>query len=131
MIEPNKSEGPETETRPSKQPRWRKELTLGAVCVGFGLIVLPALIYLVGVPILGAYGGGPHIGAFYGDYFRNLIAGVGRTWFLVVGPYILLVALRLMFWRWRSKLPVNQPPSDDDVAQSPVRKERREPFVAP
>jgi hypothetical protein len=99
--------------------------------VGFSLIVLPALIYLVGVQVLGAYGGGPHIGSFYGDYFRNLIDGVGRTWFVVVGPYCLLIVVRAIFWHWRTKLPVSEAGSNEYAAHSPERKERREPFVAP
>jgi hypothetical protein len=132
MIVATKSPGaPEPEKHEAKHPRLRKELVLGAACFGFGLFVLPALIYLVGVRVLGAYGGGPHIGAFYGDFFRNLIDGAGRTWFIVVGPYFLLIVVRLIFWPWRGKLPTSQPGPSSDLAQPDTRKERREPFVAP
>jgi hypothetical protein len=93
--------------------------------------VLPALIYLVGVQILGAYGGGPHIGAFYGDFFRNLLAGNGRTWFVVLGPYLVITILRLIFWPWGPKLPATQTVTDAHLAEKPKTKERREPFVAP
>jgi len=131
MLEPKPSHAPAADIPPPKHPRWRKELILGSACLGFGLIILPALIYLVGVPVLGAYGGGPHIGSFYGDYFRNLVDGVGRTWFVVVGPYSLLIVIRVIFWRWRTKLPVSEAGSSDAAAHSRERKERREPFVAP
>jgi len=131
MTDPNSSPTPDADTPPAKRSWWRKELILGAIGLGFGLAILPALIYLVGVPILGAYGGGPHIGSFYGDFFRNLIDGVGRTWFVVVGPYLLLVVLRLILLSWRPQLPLNQPGTTGNTAQSAARKERREPFVAP
>jgi hypothetical protein len=127
--------------------RWRKEILLAAGCLGVGLLVLPALIYAVGVPLLGSYGGGEHVGSFYGDFFRNLIGLVGRTWFIVLAPYLLLLVLRLIFWPWGKKLPVNQAgpsdrpgdrpsgQSDSNLAQPiPARTaatQRREPFIAP
>ena len=115
----------------SHRPRWRRELLLAAACLAFGLLMLPALIYGVGVLILGAYGGGPHIGSFYGDFFRNLVSGTGRTWFIVLGPYLFLSALRLIFWPWGRRLPANLPGPGGNSAQLPPTKERREPFVAP
>jgi hypothetical protein len=119
--------------------RWRKEILLAIGCLGSTLLVLPALIYAVGVPLLGAYGGGEHVGSFYGDVFRNLIGLVGRTWFIVLAPYLLLCVLRLIFWPWGRKLPVNQPgPSSENggnlaqsVASPATAKQRREPFIAP
>jgi hypothetical protein len=132
MIDATKSAEPQVaDQAPTKHARWRRELILAASCLGFGLFVLPALIYLVGVPLLGAYGGGPHIGSFYGDFFRNLIGGTGRTWFIVFGTYLVITVLRLIFLPWGTKLPVGQPGAGDDAAQLSARKERREPFVAP
>ena len=116
---------------PASSIRWRKELVLAGVGIGVGLLVLPALIYLVGILILGAYGGGPHIGSFYGDFFRNLFDGAGRTWFIALGPFLLLSLIRLIFWPWRPKLPANQQGPSGDLAQPTPPRERREPFVAP
>jgi hypothetical protein len=110
--------------------RWIKELRLAAICIGCGL-VLPSLIYLVGVNVLGAYGGGPHMGSFYGDFFRNLGAGVGRTWFIVLSPYLLLSAFRFIFWPWGRKLRPPVPDLGAPTARISEVKERREPFVAP
>jgi hypothetical protein len=118
--------------------RWRKEVVLAISCIAVGLLVLPALIYMVGGPILGAYGGGPHIGSFYGDFVRNLGTGVVRTWFIVLAPYLFVSLMRLIFWPWGRKLPDNQPgpsgpsakPAQSRVAGTSTR-ERREPFVAP
>ena len=126
-----------TEIESNPGSRWRKEAVLAIGCIAVGLLILPALIYLVGIQILGTYGGGPHIGSFYGDFLRNLGAGVVRTWFIVLAPYLLLSLLRLIFWPWGRKLPDNQPgpgPSAKPAqapATSPVPRERREPFVAP
>ncbi len=111
--------------------RWRRELALAGICIGFGLLIVPTLIYGVGVQMLGAYGGGPHLGSFYGDYFRNLSSGSVRTWFLVLAPYLLLVGGRLIFWRGSKRDPNNRLDSDEALAQPPPVKERREPFVAP
>jgi len=116
---------------PTASSRWRKQATLAAICLGFGVLILPALIYVVGAKILGAYGGGPGISSFYGDFFRNLISGGLRTWFIVLGPYLLLAVLRLIFWPRRNKLPVNQAGPIDAIAQPTATRERREPFVAP
>ena len=85
--------------------RWRKEALIAAISLGLGFVVLPAVIYGVGVKMLGDYGGGPHIGSFYGEFFRNLAAGTGRTWFIGFAPYLLLWILRLVFWRWERKTP--------------------------
>jgi hypothetical protein len=126
----NSATGSELDGRATTRARWNKELRLAGICVGCGL-VLPALIYLVGANILGAYGGGPHIGSFYGDFFRNLIGGVGRTWFIVLAPYLLLSALRLIFWHWGRKLPPHVAGPSATAARAPEVKERREPFVAP
>jgi hypothetical protein len=115
--------------------RWRTEAVLAISCIAVGLLVLPALIYLVGVPLLGAYGGGPHIGSFYGDFLRNLGTGVVRSWFILLAPYLLISLLRLIFRPWGRKLPDNQPgpsakPAQPRTTGTPTR-ERREPFVAP
>jgi hypothetical protein len=117
-------------------PRWRRELLIALAGIGVGLILLPILIYVVGVPLLGAYGGGSGIGAFYGDFVRNLAAGMLRTWFIVLAPYLLLGLLRLIFWPWgKRQLAVNLTGPTGEPARpkaaSPATRERREPFVAP
>jgi hypothetical protein len=120
------------------KPRLRRELIIAATCLLIGLAILPALIYLVGTFLLGAYGGGPHIGSFFGDFFRNLLSGALRTWFIVLAPYFLLWLLRLIFWRWSGKkaddLPTDSAPHETrkrpESARGTANKERREPFVA-
>lgn len=118
--------------------RLRRELILAGICLVLGLVVLPALIYLVGTQLLGVYGGGPHIGSFYGDFFRNLFSATPRTWFIVVAPYLALWLLRLIFWRWGGEktgispaIPANEASgTTPQPARTPTNKERRDPFVA-
>jgi hypothetical protein len=116
----------------SPRTRLRKELTMAGVFLGLGFVVLPIGIYLVGTAVLGAYGGGPHIGSFFGDFYRNLLDGVGRTWFLVLSPYLAFLLSRALFFRWQapSSTAAEQVP-EPEPARDPQIKERREPFVAP
>ena len=116
--------------------RVRKEVIIAAVCLGLGFILLPAMIYGVGVKMLGDYGGGPHVGSFYGDFFRNLVSGTARSWLIGFAPYLMLSILRLIFWPWGRKSPplVAAPAShgaQPSAAQPGHLAKRREPFVAP
>jgi len=80
--------------------RLRFELAFTAGALALGLFVLPALIYGVGVALLGPYGtegsaGG--WGTFYGDFFADLATPVARAWAIAFGPLILITLLRLVF----------------------------------
>jgi hypothetical protein len=130
----NAAPPPAAPDQTGRRQRIRKECVLAGVCLGIGLIVLPALIYGFGSTVLGAYGGGPHIGSFFGDYFRNLASGTFRTWLLVLTPYLTVLALRFVFRRQRLPIPwVKQadPSGIEPSAQPPASSERRDPFVSP
>ncbi|HTE41071.1 MAG TPA: hypothetical protein VK629_09580 [Steroidobacteraceae bacterium] len=116
----------------------RRELILAASSLAIGVLVLPGLIYGVGTALLGEYGGGPHLGSFYGDFFRNLGGGKLRAWFIVLAPYLFLWLLRIVFRPQR--LPAPQAPDDTEKkvaehtpqrsrAQPATAAKRREPFV--
>lgn len=118
--------------------RWGRELLIAIVAFAVGLLILPAAIYGFGVVLLGPYGGGPHLGSFLGDYFRNLGSGSLRTWFLVLAPYLFSWTMRIVFWRWsRPKKPEDfrELPAIADVPLPPktsrAKGDRREPFVSP
>ena len=51
-------------------PAWRRELRIAALWFGFGLVVMPFLIYLAGVLTLEPYEGG--LLAFLGDHLLDL-----------------------------------------------------------
>jgi hypothetical protein len=134
-------------SEPHSRSRWPRELSIFGAALGFGLLIMPLAVYGVGLSLLGAYSGGPHIGSFLGDYFRNLGSGALRTWFLVASPYLAVLILRAIFRRWRQpKSPEDfrEPPAIADVpipsaakssppsrAASSGKVPRREPFVSP
>lgn len=75
----------------------RKELWLLAWLVGFGLLLLPGLVYAVGAFLLGEYRPGATVGTFYGDLYRELLALSPWAWLLVLGPWLGIQWLRLLW----------------------------------
>lgn len=75
-------------------PFWRRELGFLALLGGFGLLVMPFLIYFAGVLTLGPYEGG--LLAFLGSLMRAVFTATPSAWLLVAGPYLLFTALRLL-----------------------------------
>lgn len=63
----------------------------------FGLLALPALVYLVGQFLLGEYRPGAGMGAFYADLYGQLAAPAPWAWLLVLGPYLGIQLLRLLW----------------------------------
>jgi len=111
----------------------RFEIFLAGGLLLFGLLVLPALIYLTGTLLLGEYSGGTHLGSFLGDFTRDLAGGSARAWSLVVGPYVLVQVGRLIFREFGGKPPAAQPensppqPKSATARSRPDARERREP----
>ena len=75
-------------------PTWRRELRIGALWLGFGLLLMPFLIYLAGVLTLGPYEGG--LLAFLGSLLAAFFTAKPTAWLLVVGPYLLFTSVRLL-----------------------------------
>ena len=75
-------------------PAWRRELRIVALWFGFGLVVMPFLIYLAGFLTLGPYEGG--LLAFLGSLLAAFFTLTPTAWLLVLGPYLLFTALRLL-----------------------------------
>jgi hypothetical protein len=102
--------------------RTRFELIFASVWLAVGLFVLPALIFWVGIVLLGPYGEGQGagMGTFYGDFFGDLAQGEVRAWALTLGPLALITLLRAIFWgaRPRPEAP-DAPPVKAPVAASP------------
>lgn len=82
----------------------RRELLLFAGLAGFGLLVLPALVYLVGVVLLGEYAPGATVGTFYADLYAELAAPALWAWLLVLGPWLGIQWLRLLWLPFRTLL---------------------------
>lgn len=100
---------------PDRRDRLRFELIFASSWLAFGLFVLPALIYGVGMLLLGPYGENKGLGTFYVDFFGDLVAPTGRAWALALGPLVLITVLRLLF------LDVQPKPSDEDESEPPRR----------
>ncbi len=80
-------------------PRARRELTIFAIELLFGLIAMPFLIWYGGSRVLGPYthGDNPHAGPFAlaGDFLLGLLHGSAVFWFVALGPALLLSLVRL------------------------------------
>jgi hypothetical protein len=77
--------------------RLRFELIFATLWLAFGLFLLPAIIYTVGTLLLGPYGENQGLGAFYADFFKDLVEPAGRAWILALGPLVVVYILRLVF----------------------------------
>jgi len=75
--------------------RLQRELRYLGLIAGFGLVVLPFLIYLAGVMTLGPYEGG--LMAFLGSLYGSFVRLEPTAWLLLLaGPYALFWVLRLL-----------------------------------
>ncbi len=75
-------------------PFWRRELGFVALLLGFGLLLMPFLIYLAGVLTLGPYEGG--LLAFLGALLAAFFTAKPSAWLLIAGPYLLFTIVRLL-----------------------------------
>ena len=89
------------ETLPRTTHRLRFELILSSVLLALGLFAVPAIVYWVGIKLLGPYGegAGAALSTFYADFFGDLASGTGRAWSLALGPLVLVSLVRLLFVR--------------------------------
>lgn len=71
-----------------------RELLLAAAALAAGLLLLPLLVWGAGALVLGPYRGGP--ARLWLDYLALLGRGSLAAWVLLLGPYALLLAFRLL-----------------------------------
>lgn len=71
-----------------------RELRYFLLLAGFGLVVLPFLVYLAGLLTLGPYEGG--LPAFLWSLWRAALRLEPSAWLLLLGPYLLFWPLRLL-----------------------------------
>lgn len=77
-----------------QHPRLRRELYIGGGSLAVGFLALPLMIYLAGSLTLGQYQTGD-LGSFLADFFGGLFRGWLPVWGVVLGPYTLVLFLRL------------------------------------
>jgi hypothetical protein len=75
----------------------RREAILLGAFGGFGLLVLPALVYLVGQRLLGEYRPEASMATFYADLYSHLAGFSIWAWLLVLGPWLAVAFLRLLW----------------------------------
>jgi hypothetical protein len=85
--------------------RAAREALLALGLVAFGLILLPALVYLVGQQVVGEYPDG--IGGLYAAVGDALMAGNPLAWILILSPYVTIQLLRLLLRLRPSRRTVN------------------------
>lgn len=111
--------------------RMRFELIFGSVWLGLGFFILPALIFWVGLALLGPYGEGQGagMGTFYGNFFGDLAEGEVRAWALALGPLVLVSVIRLIFIGTRPKPEPRVEDSAPPVPAHPAESRRVEPRI--
>lgn len=83
-------------------PNWRREIRIAAVLLGFGLLVLPFAVYVVGQRLLGEYSAGAM--ALAERIWLDLLAFELPAWILVLSPYVIVQLVRSVRRLWRPKL---------------------------
>lgn len=81
------------EKEAASRSRLKNEVILFATLAAFGVLLLPAAIFMVGKAVFGSYGGGGYI-EFHGDLLGRLLAVDAAALFLVLSPYLLVQLLR-------------------------------------
>ena len=83
---------------------WSRELVLAALALGFGLAVMPLLIFYAGTASLGPYEGAS-LSGMYGNIYRGLAAGSAASWVVVLGPYGFYLLRKILRIWWRGGRP--------------------------
>jgi hypothetical protein len=99
----------------------RRELLVFAVFGGFGLLILPGIVYLVGQRLLGEYRPDAAMGGFYADLYGHLGALSVWAWLLVLGPWIAVQTLRLLWLPLERLMRRDSPDEHDEDAGDPPR----------
>jgi hypothetical protein len=79
----------------------RRELLWLLIGLPLGLLLLPVLIFLAGMRVFGPYAGG-EAGDLVNGFLRGLGQGEPACWLVAVGPYLVLLLLRLMVRGFRA-----------------------------
>jgi hypothetical protein len=79
----------------------RRELLWLLIALPLGLILLPPLIWVVGSRVFGAYAGGS-TRDLVDHFFRGLGAGQQAFWIVALGPYLVILTLRVTLAAVRS-----------------------------
>jgi hypothetical protein len=76
-------------------PRLKKEIVLALALLAFGLVGLPAAIYIVGIELIGPYEGTTGAVGLGFDIWSALAGFRWTAWLLVLSPYLVVQFARL------------------------------------
>jgi len=111
--------------------RVTRELIVFGVALLIGAVAVPFAVWAVGDRILGPYvhGSNPHAGplALLGDVLRGLAQGAISDWIVVLGPFAIILFVRLAFALLRGRPDTAQKPPAPPLPRTP---ERREPTLS-
>jgi hypothetical protein len=87
---------------PVSRPRVIRELVIGGSAILVGLLVAPLLTFMMGHMSLGPYA---HGGAarLLADYFTGLGRAAPVFWAVALGPYVMTLLVRLIYFVARSR----------------------------
>ena len=88
---------------PVRAAAWRREVSIAAGLIAFGLLVLPFVVYLVGQRVLGEYDGDGAL-ALAESIWRDLLSFRLAAWVLVLSPYLTIQLARGVRRIWRRTL---------------------------
>ena len=83
---------------------WQREVVLAAWLIGFGLLGLPFVVYVVGQRMLGEYGEGLGPFALAESIWLDLLSFRLAAWILVLSPYLTMQLARGVRRIWRRTL---------------------------
>lgn len=78
-----------------------REFALALILLFIGSAAMPLLIFYTGANVLGRYEGAS-LPNLYSSIFDGLQKGAASAWIVVLGPYGLYVAFRLLAAAWRA-----------------------------
>jgi hypothetical protein len=93
----------ESPTSSASAPNWRREASIAAALIGFGLLALPFAVYLVGQSLLGDYDENAGPLALAEAIWLDLLSLRPLAWILVLSPYITVQLARAARRVWRPR----------------------------
>jgi hypothetical protein len=81
-----------------------REIVLAGLGLAAGGLILPPLIYACGTALLGSYEGGS-VSRTYSAVWMGAAEGSVAAWIVILGPYMLLLLLRMLRLWWRATPP--------------------------
>jgi hypothetical protein len=93
--------------RLAEERPWAAELSMAAIGLLLGVVLMPVLIFYAGVGTLGRFDGAS-LGHLYSSLFQGLREASLASWVVLLGPYGLYVLFRALRAWWRAGARLNE-----------------------